>query len=192
MSNQTSNIFRNEIQNRNFLSPLGYKLTLNRSPKTAFFANTAEIPGISLGIANHPNYLRDIPVPGDKMEFDDFTFRFLVDENLENYMEIQNWMRGLGFPESLGEIYKLQKTNVDYTRFSRSEMNLYSDGTLLVLTSSENANFKVIFKGLFPYELSSLRFDSTSDDIEYLTAEVKFKYMMYNIVDKVDEPLHPL
>jgi hypothetical protein len=192
MAQQTGNIFTNQIANRNFLSPVGYKLTLNRSPKSAFFANSASIPGITLGVANHPNYLRDIPVPGDKMEFDDFSFRFLVDENLENYMEIQNWMRGLGFPESLKEIYDLQKSNIDYSRFNRSEMNLYSDGTLLVLTSSENSNFKVIFKGLFPYELSALEFDSTAEDIQYLTAEVRFKYMMYNIVDKVDNPLHPL
>ena len=34
------------------------------------------------------------------MQFDDLTLRFMIDENLENYMEIQNWMRGLGFPES--------------------------------------------------------------------------------------------
>jgi hypothetical protein len=36
--------------------------------------------------------------------------KFLVDENLENYMEIQNWMRGLGFPESLQEIYDFQNS----------------------------------------------------------------------------------
>jgi hypothetical protein len=64
------------------------------------FGNSANIPGMTLGIANQPTYLKDIPTPGDKIEFDDFTIRFLVDENLENYMEIQNWIRGLGFPES--------------------------------------------------------------------------------------------
>jgi hypothetical protein len=189
---ETSNIFKSQIQNRNFLSPLGYRFTLNRAPKTAFFANSASIPGITLGIANHPNYLTDIPVPGDKMEFDDFSLRFLVDENLENYMEIQNWMRGLGFPESLSEIYNLQSTGLNFEKYNRSEMNLYSDATLIVLTSSENTNFKVVFKGLFPYQLSSLDFDSSSEDLNYLTAEVKFKYMMYNIVNKVDDPLHPL
>jgi hypothetical protein len=43
-------------------------------------------------------------LPGDKILFEDFSLRFLVDENLENYMEIHNWIRGLGFPESLEEI----------------------------------------------------------------------------------------
>ena len=61
-----------------------------------------------MGNATQPTYLKDLPIPGDKMEFEDLNVRFLVDENLENYMEIQNWMRGLGFPESLQEIYDLQ------------------------------------------------------------------------------------
>ena len=62
--------------------------------------------------------------------------------------------------------------------------NIYSDGTLEVLNSNKNLNFKVIFKDMFPYSLSYLDFDATSEDIEYFTAEVSFKYSMYNIVDK--------
>jgi hypothetical protein len=66
------------------------------------FQNSANIPGINLGIVVQPTYLKDIDTPGDKISFSDFTLRFLVDENLENYMEIQNWIRGLGFPRKFG------------------------------------------------------------------------------------------
>ena len=192
---ETNNLFKRQIQNRNFLSPLGYKFVLNRAPKVAFFANSANIPGLQLGITEQPNYLRKIPVPGDIMNFEDLTLRFMIDENLENYMEIQNWMRGLGFPESLREIYNLQKQEdiaKYYPEVFRSEMNIYSDGTLFVLTNTEVNNFKVSFKGLFPYELTTIQFDSTPEDIQYVSAEVKFKYMMYNILDRNDKPLHPL
>lgn len=192
---ETNNLFKNQIKNRNFLSPLGYKFSLVRAPKVAFFANSAEIPGIELGVATQPNYLRQLPVPGDMMQFDDLVIRFLVDEDLENYMEIQNWMRGLGFPESLNEIYNLQnqeEISKYYPKNFRSEMNIYSDGTLFVLTNTEVNNFKVQFKGLFPYSLTNIQFDSTPEDIQYVSAEVRFKYMMYNIVDRNDKPLHPL
>ena len=94
-----SNAFANQIQNRNFLSPVGFKFILNRTPKVSFFGNSANVPGMTLGIAEQPTYLKDIPVPGDKIEFQDFTLRFIVDENLENYMEMQKWIRGLGFPD---------------------------------------------------------------------------------------------
>ena len=102
------NPFENQISNRNFLSPTGFKFVLNRAPKVAFFGNSANLPAISMGTAIQPSYLKDIDRPGDKVEFGDFNFRFLVDENLENYLEIYNWIRGLGYPESLKEIYDWQ------------------------------------------------------------------------------------
>ena len=86
----TSNPFEKQIENRNFLSPTGFRFTLVKAPKVSFFSNTAQIPGISITPAEQPTYLKDIPQPGDKMDFQDFTLRFLVDENLENYMQIQN------------------------------------------------------------------------------------------------------
>ena len=177
------NAYANQISNRNFLSPVGFKFTLNRAPKVAFFGNSANIPSMTLGVAQQPNYLRDIPTPGDKIEFQDFTLRFLVDEDLENYMEIQNWIRGLGFPESRQEIFDFQKSNPELKQPHNSTMNLYSDGTLSILTSKENPNFKVKFSDMFPYDLTSLQFDATDENIEYFTAEATFKYTIYNITD---------
>jgi hypothetical protein len=118
------------------------------------------------------------------MTFSDFTLKFLVDEDLKNYMEIQNWIRGLGFPESLQQIYDWQSNNQNFELPIKSDINIYSDGTLLINTSNENLNYQVIFSRMFPYRLSELNFDSTNTDEEYFTAEVTFKYMMYNIVDK--------
>ena len=119
----------------------------------------------------------------DKVQFEDFTFRFLVDENLENYMEIYNWIRGLGYPESLDEIYKWQQSNESFSQPHNSELNLFSDATLQILTSKENPNFKVIFQDMFPTELSTLNFDATTEDIQYFTADATFKYTIYNITD---------
>jgi len=117
------------------------------------------------------------------MEFNDFNIRFLVDEDLKNYMEIQNWMRGLGFPESLQQIYEFQNSNEEFTQPDKTEMNLYSDGTLLINTSNDNLNYQISFRRMFPYRLSELSFDATNTDEEYFSAEVSFKYMMYNILD---------
>jgi hypothetical protein len=178
-----ANAYQRQIQNRNFLAPTGFKLVLNRAPKVAFFSNAANIPGIILGEATQPTYLKDIPTPGDKIVFDDFNIRFLVDEDLKNYMELQNWIRGLGYPESLEEIYDLQeeKRNVDMSK--SNTMDIYSDGTLTVLGSNNNAIFKVNFSDLWPYSLTTLNFDATETDVNFFTAEVGFKYTIYNITD---------
>ena len=107
------NAYKRQIKNRNFLAPTGFKLVLNRSPKVAFFSNAANLPGITLGEATQPTYLKDIPTPGDKIVFDDLNIRFMVDEDLKNYMELQNWIRGLGYPESVQEIWDLQEEDRD-------------------------------------------------------------------------------
>jgi hypothetical protein len=174
---------KRQIENRNFLSSVKFRFTLNRAPKVAFLTNSVNIPGIELGVAKQSTYTNNIPIPGDMMEFNDFNIRFLVDEDLKNYMEIQNWMRGLGFPESLQQIYEFQNSNEEFTQPDRTEMNLYSDGTLLINTSNDNLNYQISFRRMFPYRLSELSFDATNTDEEYFTAEVSFKYMMYNILD---------
>jgi hypothetical protein len=184
-----TNAYKNQINNRNFLSPVGFKFILNRAPEVAFFSNAANIPGITLGIANQSNYLRDIPQPGEKLDFDDFNLRFLVDEDLANYNEVSKWMRGLGFPESLKEIYNLQNENPNLNQPGKTQLNLYSDGTLTVYNSTYNPNFKIKFRDMFPYSLTTLEFDATNSDIQYFTAEVSFKYTMFNITDLDGNPL---
>ena len=180
------------IENRNFLSPVGFKFGLKRSPGVAFFCNEANIPSLDLGIAEQPSYLKNIPIPGDKIQFGDLSLRFLVDEDLKNYMEIQNWIRGLGYPESLQEFQDLddagQLTDA-FGKFKQSRDDIYSDGTLQILSSNLVPKFQVQFSDLFPYSLSTITFDATDTDIEYFTADVSFKYTIYRLTDLENNPL---
>ena len=178
-----ASIYDNQIKNRNFLSPTGFKFVLNRAPKVSFFGNEANIPDLNLGIAEQPTYLKDIPLPGDKVTFGDFNLRFLVDENLENYNEISNWIRSVGYAETLQDAFDFQNANADLEQPDKSQLNFYSDGTLQILTSAENPNFKIVFQNLFPTTLSTLTFDATAEDINYFTADVSFKYTIFNITD---------
>ena len=177
------------LSNRNFLSPTGFKFTLKRSPAAAFFCNQANIPSMDLGVTVQPNYLRDIPTPGDKIEFGDLNIRFLVDEDLVNYMEIQKWIRGLGFPDSMKEFKDLEKEAVIQPSYANSGDNIYSDGTLQILSSNLVAKFNVNFKDLFPVSLSTITFDATDTDIEYFTADATFKYTIYDLTDLENKAL---
>jgi hypothetical protein len=173
-----------QIENRNFLSPTGFKFVLTRSPKVAFFCNQANIPDLNLAIATQGTRLgRKIPLPGDELDFGDLTLRFLVDENLENYMELQNWMRGLGYPNKLEETYELQREYFPDMSADTKSLNVYSDAALIILNSSQIESYQVKFRDLFPYSLSTLSYDATQTDTEYFTAEVSFKYTIYTIAN---------
>ncbi len=177
------------LSNRNFLSPVGFKLSLKRAPGVAFFCNQANIPSLDLGIAEQPTWLKNIDVPGDKIQFGDLTLRFLVDEDLVNYMELQRWIRGLGYPEDMDEFRKIEGEAVMPGNFGNSGDQIYSDGTLQILSSNLVPAFQVVFTDLFPYTLSTVMFDATDTDIEYFTADVSFKYTIYNLTDMENKAL---
>ena len=170
--------FPNQIDNRNFLSPVGFKFTLSKEPKASFFCNSARIPEINLGTAIQPSYLKDLDVPGDKLSYGDFSLRFLVDENMENYMTIHNWLTGLGYPETTQD-FKDLTTDEDGLRDLKRQ---FSDGSLHILNSNFRDVAIVKFKDLFPTYLTSLDFEASDTDINYFTAEVTFKYTVYNIL----------
>ena len=148
---------------------------------------------MTLGEATQPTYLRDIPTPGDKIRFGDLSLRFLVDEDLTNYMEIQNWIRGLGYPVDSKQFQELTEKGVlnDGKAYSyvQSGDDIYSDGTLQILSSNLVPKFHVVFSDLWPYSLTTMTFDATDTDIEYFTADVSFKYTIYNLTDLENNPL---
>ena len=170
--------FDKQIDNRNFLSPVGFKFTLAKDPKVSFFSNSARIPEISLGTAVQPAYLKDIDIPGDKLSYGDFSLRFLVDENLENYMAVHNWLTGLGYPESTQDYRDLITNDEGLV----DEKEAFSDGSLHILNSNYRDVAIVKFRDLFPTFLTSLDFESSDTDISYFTAEATFKYTIYDIV----------
>ena len=181
----TSGALSNQIRNRNFLAPVGFKFSLSKFPKVAFFSNTARIPDITLGTAIQSTYLKDIDIPGEKLTYGELNVRFLVDENLENYMKIHNWLTGLGFPES-GQDFINKTTNEDGIRDLKEQ---FSDGSLHILNSNFNDIAVVKFRHLFPIYLTSLEFDATESDINYFTADVTFKYTIYDILSPSGKPL---
>ena len=179
--------FEKQIANRNYMSPLGFKLILTKTPKVDFLCQSANIPSISMGTAIQPSYLKDIPVPGDKVLYDDLNVRFLVDEKMENYLAIYKWITGLGFPESIGQFSQLKKddirTNASASDDGDPRYFEFSDATLQILNSNYKPSVLINFKDAFPVSLSTLDFDVTARDYSYFTAEVTFKYTIYNITD---------
>ena len=173
----TNSAFGKQIQNRNFLSGVAFKFNLAKFPKVDFFSNSARIPELNLELTSQPSYLKTIDVPGERLTYGDLTLRFLVDENMENYISVYTWLKGLGFPESTKE-FKDLTTDRDGIRDPKEA---FCDGTLRILNSNYREVAQVKFKDLFPTSLTSLDFDATNTDVQYFTAEASFKYTIYNL-----------
>ena len=192
----TTNIQTRQPSKMDYASPVQFRFKCSKLPEVEFFCQTANIPSIALGTADFKTPLKDIPMPGDKVTYQDLAISFLVDENLNNYKEIHDWIIGLGAPQSHTQFSDLRALSSD--RFPGTtassaatgtsiakplpEGGIYSDATLTILNSKNIAKTEVRFHNIFPTRLGSLSYSAKTGDVDYLTAGVDFNYMYYEIV----------
>ena len=161
---------QNQPINTSFLSPIGFKFQLNNFPEVNYFCQSATLPGISISSISVPTPLKAIDIAGDEVTFEELTIKFIVDENMKNWLSIYDWIIGLGFPTAEGQ--------EKYTKLAATS-ELTTDATLTVLTSNMNPQINFRFRECFPLSLSSIAFDSGGTDIDYVTADVSFRYDVY-------------
>ena len=191
----TTNSYSRQPTKLDYASPTQFKFSIFKLPKVEYFCTAANIPGVTLGSTSLPTPLKDVPIPGDKLDYATLNISFLVDENLENYREIHGWLTGLGFPKDYSQFRTLQSagsdrypttTNETYSseigqvsKMTPDDGGLYSDATLFVLTSKNTNNIEVRFRDIYPISLSGLDYNQQANDVDYLTASVTFSYKIY-------------
>ena len=158
--------------NTSFLSPIGFKFQLNNFPEVNYFVQSASLPGVSISAIDVPTALKTIAIAGDEVTFEELSIKFIVDENMKNWLSIYDWIIGLGFPTPEGQ--------AKYTKLAVTK-ELTTDATLTVLTSNMNPQIHFRFKDCFPLSLTSIAFDSGGTDIDYVTADVSFRYDVYTV-----------
>ena len=159
-----------------------WRLAFNRIPKTTWFCTSAAIPGISLGEAQFPTPIHDIFLVGDKLTFENLNITFIVDEELQNYRELWDWLVGMGAPKEQSQwLAELKKgdSSVRKKGGSYAESNFYSDATLIIYNSKNIPKVEVKFTDMFPTSLSALEYTQEATDVEYFKASATFRYMYY-------------
>ena len=117
----------------------------------------------------------NIPLIGDHLDYGLLNITFKVDEDLQNYLELHNWMKALGKPKDFVE-RKAIREKPSYTGDGET-----SDISLMVLSSTKMANYEIIFADAHPISLTGANFNTTDDDVNYIEASASFKYTYYDI-----------
>ena len=194
MTTPTSPIGRQPTK-LDYSSPTQFRFLINQLPKVEYFTTEANVPGISTGDGVFNTPFKDINLLPDKLTYEDLTISFIVDENLENYIEIHNWLTSIGFPSDRKQFAEFRSTtsnmstttrgeskDIGDVRASTPELAMTSDATLTILTNKNNPVVECRFRDVFPTTLSGLTYSQNQTDVEYLTASVNFKYTIYEIV----------
>ena len=179
-----------------YASPTQFKFSILKLPKVEYFCTSVNVAGIELSSGGtQGTMLKDIPLPGNKLTYEPLQMRFLVDENLENFQEIHGWLVGLGYPRDHTEFQNLLASGTDRfpsrttskssepgkAKFSAIDIGgTYSDATLTVLSSKNNAQVEIRFRDVDPTGLTGLQYDQQAADVHYLTATVSFQYLVYD------------
>lgn len=162
--------------NINPLQSNGFMFAINKLPEVTYFCQEAVLPELDLPTASISNPLINYPIPGEKLTFGALTITFIIDEEMTNYKAVHDWMVGLGFPRQR-EQYRafLNKDAMAITELSKG----YSDASLQILNSANNAIRTITFRDVFPTNLSSIQLQSTADSTVYLAGSATFMYTMY-------------
>ena len=186
-----------------YSSPTQFRFMIHQLPKVEFFTTAANIPAISLGELVIPTPYKSIPILGDNLTFDNLSISFIVDEELQNYRTIHDWMIGIGFPKSRQQFIDFRSSGSNTpqegqggntgTGISNKDIGgrggpaiadkaFYTDATLTILSNKNNPIVEVRFSDLFPVALSGLDYNQNVTDVEYITATIDFRYKLYEIV----------
>ena len=170
-----------------YASPTQFKFGIHQLPKVEFFTVAANVPSITLGDALFPTPYKDIPMMGDKITYDNLTINFVVDEYLENYISLHEWMTAIGFPKSrqqFSDFRANQSSMPESTKGNSIDIGdvqpttgvnaLFSDATLILLSNKNNPVVNVFFRNIYPVSLGALDYNQQATDVEYLTVEATF------------------
>ena len=159
-----------------------FRLTFERLPGLTYFCQSANLPGVSLTEIPRPTPFIDLYHPGEKLIYDTFNVTFLVNEDLETWTEIHDWIRGLTFPTNFEEYVNLSRQSPGV--IARSNLTrqppVYSDASLTFFTNKNNPSFRIKFVDVFPTSLSTITFNTGDTAENIMTADATFRFSYYN------------
>jgi len=191
----TTNSFARQPTSLDYASPTQFKFQISKLPKVEYFCTAVNLPSLTISETTQPTPFVDLPLPGTKLTYGTLSMTFLVDENLENFQEIHGWIRGLGFPEDYLEYGNLAKAGADRfpggsnavstepgkVKYGTTKQGaVFSDATLIVLTSKNNPIVECRFRDIYPTSIGELQYDQQATDVQYLTTTVSFNYSKYD------------
>lgn len=167
----------NQPTNRNLTNSQRFSFNLIDMPHVTYFCQKVSLPSLTLPEIKVANRFVPITQPGDSLDFPPLTLEFLIDEDFKNYIELHNWMIGLGFPESHEQYKDLKKGKT----IQRQKDLIFSSGILTILSSNYNPLIEIEFRDIHPINLSDVQFDATRTDSEPIVCTASFGYTLYNI-----------
>lgn len=163
-------------ENNNIIQPQKFQLVFTRLPQVTFYCQSINLPGVRSDSPMQETSFVSIPRAGNKLQYEDLLIEFIVDEDLRNWFEIHDWIRGLAPAETFNEYTDLTTEKKDF-----GGAGIRSDATLNILTNSNNAKLRVKLHNLVPFALGGINFMSTDEVGSPVVAAANFRFTHFDI-----------
>ena len=93
------------MSDNNYLATNFFKLEFPEMPGVEYFAQSVNLPSLTLSPLELPASQFGVPIrtPVARYFYENMSVSFLVDEKMENWLEVYNWMRSCGNAEDYDE-----------------------------------------------------------------------------------------
>ena len=166
--------------NINQLNIVNFEINFSRLPTVEYFCQRINIPAVILGDTFQPTPFLNTPVEGDTLVFESVNMSFILDEDMQNYIEMYNWLTALGFPKEYGQFRTLKDSGTDAEYSSK-----FSDMDIILHTNKANPNYKITFNDVFPTSLSAVQFDTTATTLDPIIVDATFNFKGMFTINKI-------
>ena len=166
--------------NINQLNIVNFEINFSRLPTVEYFCQRVNMPAVILGDTFQPTPFLNTPVEGDTLVFESVNMSFILDEDMQNYIEMYNWLTALGFPREYGQFRTLQDAGSANEYSSK-----FSDMDIILHTNKANPNYKITFNDVFPTSISAVQFDTTATTLDPIIVDATFNFKGMFTINKL-------
>tara|TARA_B110000908_G_C9982074_1_gene325934 strand:- start:7 stop:549 length:543 start_codon:yes stop_codon:yes gene_type:complete len=166
----------NGFDNVNLLQPTQFKLIINRKnfPNLEYFCQTIQLPSMDVPAADLPySRLSAVPISGDKLSFGTLECMVIVDENLNAYKEMFDWLQRI--------VQTNEASGLDRSRNNDTTAPTVADITVAILSSHNNTTRTIRYIDCIPTSVGSLSMEATTGDTIPISLPVSFRFSYFEL-----------
>lgn len=161
----------------NYLQPNGFRVVVNRRdfPNLQFYAQSVSHPDTNLPATEVAfSRIQGVPFLGDAVEYGVLQMDVLLDEDMNSYRELYNWINA-----AVTQDIKMGADTLATGKEPVQAPASYYDMTLAILSSHNNINRQFTYVNAFPTSVGQIQFSATTEE-QFLSFPVTFRFDYFN------------
>lgn len=161
----------------NPLQSTGFVFKIAKIPSISYWCKNVTIPNLSLAPAIQNTPFMDIKHPGTLVEQDQITITFTIDEKMNNYAALYEWITLIGFMEKSTDIAQWKQKFAQFNLPTEHDIDwpdLVSDAVLIIKGANGKDVRQIKFRDIWITNLEGFQLSEETSETTYITCNASF------------------